>query len=231
MMSSRTLALALVLPLTACMLAESYDFDGYQLAPGAGQGGAGAAGEAGAGGEVSGSSGQAGAGAGGEAGAGAGGESGSSGQAGAGGEAGAAGCGSLFDAFEDKDGDGIGSEVSKKLCAPEAGWVFQKGDCHDGNKDVYPGQLSFFAQPYTDLNGGPSFDYNCDGNEQVTGAVEAIKVCNKPFCDQGKEGYEENAAPLGKVNRLCGSTVKVKCEGSGAACGATKSEGPAVGCR
>jgi hypothetical protein len=64
----------------------------------------------------------------------------------------------------DHDKDGYGDPaVSKPGCvsgpAPEAGYVEDDTDCDDGNVNVHPGQLSYFAVHRT--NG--SFDYDCSG--------------------------------------------------------------------
>ena len=40
--------------------------------------------------------------------------------------------------FEDLDGDGFGSDVSKFACLPSSGWVNNNLDCDDANPDIHP---------------------------------------------------------------------------------------------
>ena len=78
--------------------------------------------------------------------------------------------------FMDADGDGYAPIAFCR--APRRG-----GDCHDGLDNVNPGVSEYQATPYVDLDGNPSFDYNCDGEE--TSRVDATcGQCQGTLCNQ-----------------------------------------------
>ncbi|MBN1770259.1 MAG: putative metal-binding motif-containing protein, partial [Deltaproteobacteria bacterium] len=64
--------------------------------------------------------------------------------------------------YRDADGDGFGTPFDRvDGCDLPAGFVPTAGDCDDGNGDVRPDQLEFFAA----AGGSAGFDYDCDGAE------------------------------------------------------------------
>ena len=142
--------------------------------------------------------------------------------------------------YEDKDGDGWGNEaVTKEQCeSPGEGWVEQKGDCHDENADVHPGQTEFFAEPYErpDGDGGvvPSFDYDCDGTEEgepdkpVTTQAECPADAADSATCRAAAGYQPRSEGA-TANAYCGSTHYLDCffvTGRGCAGAVNDSEEP-----
>ncbi|MEO0325706.1 MAG: putative metal-binding motif-containing protein [Myxococcota bacterium] len=73
--------------------------------------------------------------------------------------------------FRDQDGDGFpGADIRVSDCACPDGFTEERMDgrfdCADGEAEVFPGQTSYFPASYT-TPGGPSFDYDCDGEEEL----------------------------------------------------------------
>jgi len=63
--------------------------------------------------------------------------------------------------YRDNDGDGFGDHNRQRVeCEKPGGYVEDKRDCDDDDKDARPGQGAFFDQR---TNGTKTFDYNCDG--------------------------------------------------------------------
>jgi hypothetical protein len=124
----------------------------------------------------------------------------------------ATGCEPLKPYFNDKDGDGFGAgAVAGEACLPPAGASAVATDCHDGNKNVKPGQTAFFATGYTAASGALSYDYDCSGFEEgEPGKVTA--TCNP--CRPGV-GQQFPTRP----NPFCGSTVALSCGSSGCVTG------------
>ena len=59
--------------------------------------------------------------------------------------------------YQDADGDGYGSTVTRQVCGScTTGWTATTGDCDDTDKDVHPGQVFIAPAPPRDL------DFNCD---------------------------------------------------------------------
>jgi hypothetical protein len=86
----------------------------------------------------------------------------------------------------DGDGDGYGDpRRSVSSCAPVAGHVLDCTDCFDSREPsrvptaalVHPGQVRFFATPYTDESGTPSFDYDCSGEPELEHELSGL-ACN-----------------------------------------------------
>ena len=81
--------------------------------------------------------------------------------------------------YLDADGDGQGAVGSGSACMCEPGELNQYVaytspntlDCHDGNPDVFNGQTDYFKDPYVEISGSLSFDYNCNGSETPAGIV------------------------------------------------------------
>lgn len=68
------------------------------------------------------------------------------------------GCALVF--YRDADADGFGDPAaSVTACAKPAGYVTDKTDCYDANKNAKPGQTGRFSVH----RGDGSFDYDCDG--------------------------------------------------------------------
>jgi hypothetical protein len=84
--------------------------------------------------------------------------------------------------YEDKDGDGFGSDRVMFACAIGPGLSETSGDCHDGNKDVFPGQAKYFGQSYTSpTTGKKSFDYDCSGDEERDPSIDPYYE-DHPIC-------------------------------------------------
>jgi hypothetical protein len=119
--------------------------------------------------------------------------------------------------YRDADGDGLGDTGQKQLACPNAAlgptWTMRAGDCHDGNKDVFPTQVRFFSVPYTTLAGTQSFDYDCSGVE-----TEGAAVAHFPGCDANCKGSGLAPSSSGRtgpgVNDYCGSTKIYTCSGT-----------------
>ncbi len=89
--------------------------------------------------------------------------------------------------YKDGDGDGYGDASNTKYgCSGKApsGYVSNKTDCYDANKDAHPGQTAFFP----DDRGDSSFDYDCDNAQTKqyanVGGLKCID-CHPPgklFC-------------------------------------------------
>jgi hypothetical protein len=89
--------------------------------------------------------------------------------------------------YPDSDGDGFGDRspnAARGFCGPApAGFVTNNGDCCDAgdtNRDVHPGQTTWFTAP------GPcgiQFDYDCDGT--TTAQHPAAGSCAPGVCTAG----------------------------------------------
>jgi len=72
--------------------------------------------------------------------------------------------------YIDSDGDGYGNSGSTTAaCTQPTGYVSNATDCLDTNSSVYPGQATYYATN----RGDGSFDYNCDGTEEMRWPVTA----------------------------------------------------------
>lgn len=127
--------------------------------------------------------------------------------------------------YRDGDNDGVGDVAESDVRCPEEGWVTQPGDCRDDLPDVFPGQLTFFAEPYADPTrpaaNQESFDFDCSGAEQpdptISPATPAPNNCNGLLVCQGS-GYL-SSAPLragAGVEPRCGSNLRRTCISDGA---------------
>jgi hypothetical protein len=66
--------------------------------------------------------------------------------------------------YRDADDDGYGVTGDAVLgCDKPSGYVAQSGDCMDTNAQVHPGQTAYFPAH----RGDGSFDYNCDGQDDL----------------------------------------------------------------
>lgn len=139
--------------------------------------------------------------------------------------------------YRDDDGDGWGGEDSVEGCAPPptGTWVKKGGDCHDGDKNVHPGQTSYFATAYTKpgINPVESFDYDCNGSEKVEGTpAKSDGTCSLLSGLCSGSGY---LAPSPKrtgagVDPYCGSTVYFTCS-LGVGCTSSTTTKPPIRCR
>ncbi len=114
--------------------------------------------------------------------------------------------GVTYTRYEDEDGDGYGVDGTEfETCTP---YIFdlwggltpvgasEAGDCDDGNEDVYPGALDWHAEPYLrfvelSIGGGiyvPSWDYNCDGEEEQIHPEATTASCSALFGDRASSG-------------------------------------------
>jgi len=69
-------------------------------------------------------------------------------------------------------------------------------DCADNDVLVYPGELKWYTTP---SNGTKSFDYNCDGIEEIQ--FTGILKCTLPNCDTNSKNWASITPPN------CGVTV------------------------
>jgi hypothetical protein len=115
-------------------------------------------------------------------------------------------CEALAVFYRDGDGDGYGvTGATQTACTRPNGHAPLAGDCHDGNKDVFPGQKAFFDRPYTTNSLQGSFDYDCSGREETNGFVAVWTGCGAN-CSGG------GVAPVGSTqNPICGSTMSYVC--------------------
>ncbi|MBZ0115525.1 MAG: putative metal-binding motif-containing protein [Sandaracinaceae bacterium] len=82
--------------------------------------------------------------------------------------------------------------------APTAGAT----DCRDTNPNVFPGQTSFFPDAYTAMGGGPSWDYDCDGDEDIQFVLNGRCVMVSGTC-AGRQGFQFT---VGGAPPNCGET-------------------------
>ena len=85
--------------------------------------------------------------------------------------------------YKDGDADGFGDPDQRiwALWQPD-GYAENNRDCYDGNKDVRPGQTSFFAED----RGDGSFDYDCNGESERE--LTQSGSCDNGTANQGWEG-------------------------------------------
>lgn len=126
--------------------------------------------------------------------------------------------------YRDRDNDGVGDVADSDVRCPEDGWVTSPGDCRDDLPDVFPGQTTFFPEPYVDPTrpaaNYESFDFDCDGSEESaptnSPATPAPNSCNGLITCQGS-GYLPSA-PLRSgpgVESRCGSNLLRTCNSEG----------------
>jgi hypothetical protein len=139
--------------------------------------------------------------------------------------------------YLDSDDDGWGGDTV--ACNPGATgtWVTQTGDCEDQNADVHPNQQNYFATAYTPSSGGePSFDYNCDGEEEMQGAERtSTGTCAPAAVGNACEGTGYLPADPARVgadlNLYCGSTRYLTCVRPQNVCTGAESTVDAAVCR
>lgn len=116
--------------------------------------------------------------------------------------------------YRDNDGDGFGGTVTQSACtSPGDGWVAKGGDCADDDKDVFPGQSQYFANPYPRPGSTHSFDYNCNTTEeQKPPARKAATTCTFVGNGCSGDGYVAPTPRTGAgVDPLCGATQVQTC--------------------
>lgn len=70
--------------------------------------------------------------------------------------------------YLDADGDSFGNPLQiKKAERLPKGYVSNDSDCNDGNATINQKQEAWYTRPYINNNNDESFDYNCDGIEQL----------------------------------------------------------------
>ena len=104
--------------------------------------------------------------------------------------------------FQDADGDGYGNETVRLRRAQQPpGFVANSLDCFDRNPDVKPGQERHFTRH----RGDGSFDYDCDGKENLqkdllAGGCKSITRFTIPIRCWAEMGWQGKSAPR------CGET-------------------------
>lgn len=90
----------------------------------------------------------------------------------------------------DRDGHGDAWDSGIQACSAPPSYVSQADDCNDANADVFPGQTDYFTAP-----ADGSYDYNCDGREQL----EFEYAWNANFdgltCTLINDGWDPTYAP------------------------------------
>ena len=118
---------------------------------------------------------------------------------------------------QDNDGFGVDSNTLEACAPPGKNWATQKGDCHDENPDVHPGQTAYFTQPYTKpgVVAELSFDYDCSGAEENEAKPTSSQAnCQAPSLGSctGTGYLKVNPArPEANANQFCGSTTYRTC--------------------
>jgi hypothetical protein len=106
-------------------------------------------------------------------------------------------CCTVATRYQDADGDGYGNpNVSIQACTT-AGYVDNNTDCGDNPADganAHPGQTTCYGEGFTHVNGGISYDYNCDGTASITGCTPLDRSCTCTIAYSKWCGY------LGGVN-------------------------------
>jgi hypothetical protein len=97
----------------------------------------------------------------------------------------------------DDDGDGF---CDGAVCADPGA---TPGDCADDEPDAFPGATAFHDRPYP-TDGGPSFDYDCDGREaqEITVEYECTRNGGLPSCPH-TDGWDFGLVPdCGEIGTL-----------------------------
>jgi hypothetical protein len=155
----------------------------------------------------------------------------------AGAENGGAGGSCATNFYLDADDDGWGGDTLACSPGPTGTWVTETGDCDDQNPTVYPNQQNYFAAPYNPSSGGEaSFDYNCDGEEEMQGAERtSTGTCTPAAVGNSCDGTGYLPADPARVgtdlNSYCGSTRYLTCTRPQGVCTDTESTADAVACR
>jgi hypothetical protein len=118
--------------------------------------------------------------------------------------------------YRDGDRDGYGSSAESKLACDQAqagpDYVTVAGDCDDGDNDIHPGQLSYFAAGFGLADGAVSFDYDCDGQESEKPDAGHFNGCDAAACT-GATGYlPASPSRPGAKNTYCGSARRGSCK-------------------
>ncbi len=130
--------------------------------------------------------------------------------------------------FLDADNDGFGGTTKQVSCTPPASpdggaWATVGGDCNDADKNVFPGQTSYFGVGYSSASGGAatSFDYDCNTLESAGPALAKAGTCTVGGDGCLGAGYlpAEPARPAGAgVDGYCGSVRFRNCRFVGGQC-------------
>ncbi|MBL9113069.1 MAG: hypothetical protein JNM74_27525, partial [Myxococcales bacterium] len=86
------------------------------------------------------------------------------------------------------------------------GRVTKGGDCNDSDRNVRPGQTEFFATGYTRVNGTISYDYDCNGVEEMNTSRGDYQGCRIGYAPEGDPKAD---------NRYCGSVTYIRGSASG----------------
>ncbi|HEX3597272.1 MAG TPA: hypothetical protein VHU80_19320 [Polyangiaceae bacterium] len=136
--------------------------------------------------------------------------------------------------YEDRDGDGYGTDVSMFTCpAPPGRWALATGDCDDDEPAVNPGQKKYFGVGYPRPDSTISFDYDCSGTEEPNPQQTTAGDCGllNLVCTSSS-GYETNQRSGVGINAWCGSTKVRVCIPSALPCETSERSGePPFTCR
>jgi hypothetical protein len=115
-------------------------------------------------------------------------------------------CCAIATRYQDADGDGEGNlNVTISACTT-AGYVDNSTDCGDdpaaNGANAHHGQTTCYDVPFTHVNGGNSWDYNCDGTATNTGCTPTLNY----GCDL-TAATTTIACIGGATNRHCGSVT------------------------
>ncbi|MCC6746757.1 MAG: putative metal-binding motif-containing protein [Deltaproteobacteria bacterium] len=98
--------------------------------------------------------------------------------------------------YRDSDRDGYGDATKTTLaCTAPQGYVPNKDDCDDGDRDAHPGQSSYFD---SGSNGTGTFDYNCNTTVEQRWPVVATCAGQPPSrCNNTSSGWQTAVAGCG----------------------------------
>lgn len=110
--------------------------------------------------------------------------------------------------YEDGDSDGYGDAASTTTtCVMPSGYVANSSDCYDSNADANPGQSAYFPSN----RGDGSYDYNCDGTEELRWPDNTNGACSEgwhdsfavPDCGDSTVFIEEGCVDSPTVTQEC----------------------------
>jgi hypothetical protein len=100
----------------------------------------------------------------------------------------------------------------------------RRGDCNDGNPQVFPGQNNYFGTSFS-TGAGTSFDYDCSGREDPDASQPGLapNCTGLSLLGCTGSGFAATGRTGSGVDAICGSTSLVTCVANLVSCGATTS--------